>query len=340
MGTKLLLADDSITIQKVVGIIFASEEYDLAIVDNGSAALVKAKAVKPDVLLVDAVMPGMTGYEVCEEIRRDPLLENVPILLLTGAFEPFDEEKARKSGADDFISKPFESQSLIDKVTNLISLGRQRTTEGLAAAPAPQAPPRQHPAGEGCASANSRYSAPDCVRQLPKHPPRKQAAADDAQYSVEMIEGSPEDDLWGAFELEDVAEEGRESLDEQFAVEEEPFVTEAVEDEPFSFAEELETVVEPAPIGHEFKPAPEETFAVEEGGGTLDIVSEDAFGGVFEEEAPAGVFETVAPEETFFLEGGGGALDIISEDQFGGVFGEEVACRSVWNRGTWRDLCS
>ncbi len=104
MGTKLLLADDSITIQKVVGIIFASEDYELAIVDNGDAALVKASETMPDVLLVDAVMPGKTGYEVCEEVRRDPLLKGVPILLLPGAFEPFDEEKARQSGADDFIS--------------------------------------------------------------------------------------------------------------------------------------------------------------------------------------------------------------------------------------------
>ena len=142
MGTKLLLADDSITIQKVVGIIFASEEYELTIVDNGSAALVKAKAVKPDVLLVDAVMPGMTGYEVCEQIRHDPALESVPILLLTGAFEPFDEEKARKSGADDFISKPFESQSLIDKVSNLVSVGRQRTAAASVPPPAFQPPPR------------------------------------------------------------------------------------------------------------------------------------------------------------------------------------------------------
>ena len=94
MRTKLLLADDSITIQKVVGIIFASEDYELAIVDNGDAALAKAREIKPDVLLVDAVMPGKTGYEVCEEIRRDPALAGTPILLLIGAFEQFDESKA------------------------------------------------------------------------------------------------------------------------------------------------------------------------------------------------------------------------------------------------------
>src|SRR5512141_2199756 len=128
MRTKLLLADDSITIQKVVGIIFASEDYELTIVNNGDAALAKAREVEPDVLLVDAVMPGKTGYEVCEDIRRDPALKGTPILLLTGAFEPFDEGKAKQCGADEFISKPFESQHLIDKVMSLVDLGRQRAT--------------------------------------------------------------------------------------------------------------------------------------------------------------------------------------------------------------------
>lgn len=136
MSSKILLADDSITIQKVVGIIFAGDEYELTIVDNGSAALVKALANTPDILLVDAVMPGMTGYEVCDEFRREPSLKNTPILLLTGAFEPFDEEKAHKCGANDFISKPFESQNLIDKVTGLIEKGKLE--KAVSSSPSPR----------------------------------------------------------------------------------------------------------------------------------------------------------------------------------------------------------
>lgn len=126
MGTKLLLADDSITIQKVVGIIFANEDYELTVVDNGISALEKAREIRPDVLLVDALMPGKSGYEVCAEIRDDARLKGVPLLLLVGAFEPFDEEKARTCGADDFITKPFESQSLIDKVKVLVEVGSAR----------------------------------------------------------------------------------------------------------------------------------------------------------------------------------------------------------------------
>ena len=122
MGNRLLLADDSITIQKVVAIIFANEEFELTVVDNGIAALQKAREVRPDVMLVDALMPGKSGYEVCEEIRRDPDLSSTPILLLIGAFEPFDEEKAHNCGADASITKPFESQQLIDRVKELLEL--------------------------------------------------------------------------------------------------------------------------------------------------------------------------------------------------------------------------
>ncbi len=129
MGTTLLLADDSITIQKVVGIIFANEDYELVVVDNGISALEKARQIRPDVMLVDALMPGKSGYEVCEEVRRDPQLKGIPLLLLVGAFEPFDEDKARQSGADDHITKPFESQSLIDKVKDLLVLAASREPE-------------------------------------------------------------------------------------------------------------------------------------------------------------------------------------------------------------------
>jgi DNA-binding response OmpR family regulator len=145
MGNKLLLADDSITIQKVVAIIFANEEFELTVVDNGVAALQKAREVRPDVMLVDALMPGKSGYEVCAELRRDPQLCTTPNLLLIGAFEPFDEEKARDCGADSSITKPFESQQLIDRVKELLELGKTRT-----------AAPRSRRSCRSCRSCRSR----------------------------------------------------------------------------------------------------------------------------------------------------------------------------------------
>ncbi|WP_298269884.1 response regulator transcription factor [Geobacter sp.] len=206
MGSRLLLADDSITIQKVVGIIFANEDYELTVVDNGDAAVEKAREVRPDVMLVDAVMPGKSGYEVCAAVRRDPLLKDVPILLMTGAFEPFDEEKARESGADDFISKPFESQQLVDRVKSLMALRASRP-EAPAAEAAPEAP------GEELFTLDLETPLP--VPEEPVAPVTPFAeplfetpAAPESAFFAELEEVSPADDLWGAFELvEEVVEE-------------------------------------------------------------------------------------------------------------------------------------
>ena len=132
MSIKVLVADDSITIQKVIGIIFGGDEYSLTIVNNGKAAVDKAREITPDILLIDALMPGMSGYEVAEAVRSTPSLAAKPILILTGSFEPFDEEKAKKSGADGFIAKPFESQQIITKVKELLELGKTRASSAAA----------------------------------------------------------------------------------------------------------------------------------------------------------------------------------------------------------------
>ena len=141
MSIKILLDDDSITIQKVAGIIFGSEEYSLTVVDNGKAAVEKARELNPDILLIDALMPGMSGYEVCEAVRATPSISTKPILLLTGSFEPFDETKAKSCGADDFLAKQFESQQIVSKVKELIERGSSRSIVSVAAEQSPFTPP-------------------------------------------------------------------------------------------------------------------------------------------------------------------------------------------------------
>lgn len=137
MGKTLLLADDSVTIQKVVGISFASEDIALVTVDNGDDAIARARALRPDVILADVVMPGKSGYEVCEAIKADPALRHIPVLLLTGTFEAFDSERATRAGAAGHIAKPFEAQALVERVKRLLA---------SAPAPAPPAPPQPAPA--------------------------------------------------------------------------------------------------------------------------------------------------------------------------------------------------
>jgi CheY-like chemotaxis protein len=121
MGKKLLLADDSVTIQKVVGISFANEDIELITVDNGDDAVTRSLEQHPDVVLADVVMPGKNGYEVCEALKSHPDLAHVPVLLLTGTFEAFDSDRAERCGAAGHIAKPFEAQALVDRVKELLS---------------------------------------------------------------------------------------------------------------------------------------------------------------------------------------------------------------------------
>jgi CheY-like chemotaxis protein len=122
MPKQLLVADDSLTIRKVIGMVFAVEDVSITYVDNGIDAVARARELKPDCVLADVLMPGKSGYEVCEALKADPATASIRVLLLAGNFEPFDEARARAVRADDFIVKPFESQALIDKVRALVGL--------------------------------------------------------------------------------------------------------------------------------------------------------------------------------------------------------------------------
>lgn len=124
-GRKLLLADDSVTIQKVIDLTFSDEGIEVTTVGNGEQAISKLEEIQPDIVLADIFMPGRNGYEVCEHIKRDERFRHIPVMLLVGSFEPFDEAEARRVGADDYLTKPFQSiRQLVSKVTSLLGGGR------------------------------------------------------------------------------------------------------------------------------------------------------------------------------------------------------------------------
>jgi CheY-like chemotaxis protein len=144
MGKKILLADDSITIQKVIELTFSDEDFEVVTVGNGRLAVEKVQDIRPDLVLCDIIMPEKDGYEVCDFIKKTPSLAHIPVLLLTGAFEPFDQDRASRVGCDGFLAKPFEPQTLIAKVKDLLSQAGTRTvapTRPAAAASAPAPAP-------------------------------------------------------------------------------------------------------------------------------------------------------------------------------------------------------
>lgn len=183
MKRRILLADDSVTIQKVIELTFLDEDYDVRAVSNGDEAISALAEVSPDFVIADVHMPGANGYEVCRRAKQ--IRQDLPVLLLVGTFEPFDEAQARNVGADSFLKKPFDSQELL-----------QRVEELLASKAAPPAVPFAAPAFEP-SPAFAEPSALDA--ELP--PLGAFEPAGFAQRTPEAPELSAEP-VWSNFELE------------------------------------------------------------------------------------------------------------------------------------------
>jgi DNA-binding response OmpR family regulator len=121
MRRTILLADDSPTIRKLVTQTFADADFDIVSVSNGEAAIKTFEEKRPSLVLADIYMPGKNGYEVCKYVRNHQQLGATPVVLLVGAFDAFDEDTAKQSGATANITKPFEPGSLIELVTSILS---------------------------------------------------------------------------------------------------------------------------------------------------------------------------------------------------------------------------
>ncbi len=120
MPHRLLLADDSVTIQRVIELTFADEDVQVTAVGDGQAAIDCIREEPPDIVLTDVTMPERDGYEVAAFIKEDPALAHIPVVLLTGAYEPVDEARAKAIGCDGIMVKPFEPQMVIDRVRELL----------------------------------------------------------------------------------------------------------------------------------------------------------------------------------------------------------------------------
>jgi CheY-like chemotaxis protein len=120
MTLKLFVADDSVTIQKVIGLAFSETGTVIESVTNGDAALDAIRAFSPDIVLADVCMPGVNGYELCALVKQHADFSHIPVVLLVGTFEPFDESEASRVGCDAHLTKPFDTSELVDVVQKLV----------------------------------------------------------------------------------------------------------------------------------------------------------------------------------------------------------------------------
>jgi CheY-like chemotaxis protein len=122
---RLLIADDSATTQKIIQLCFADEAAEVRAASDGVQAIDLFHAWRPDVVLVDVLLPGIDGYEICARIKQE---SQTPVVLLVGTFEPFDFDRAEASGYDAYLTKPFDTTQLV-RVT--LELAARSTAPGV-----------------------------------------------------------------------------------------------------------------------------------------------------------------------------------------------------------------
>jgi putative two-component system response regulator len=124
MTSTILIVDDEYSGRETLQSILEGEGYNLIMAENGPQAIAQAKSILPDVILLDVMMPGMTGFEVCEKIRNDPQVAEIPIIILTALDDRDSLLRGLKAGADDFISKPFDRFELRARLIGITRLNR------------------------------------------------------------------------------------------------------------------------------------------------------------------------------------------------------------------------
>ena len=120
MPERLLVADDSLTIQRVVELAFANENIDVVAASSGEDAIRQIDERPPAIVLADTRMPDRSGYEIAEFVSSIPTGDQIPVVLMSGAFEPVDDRRARAAGCETVLVKPFDPTVLVKTVHELL----------------------------------------------------------------------------------------------------------------------------------------------------------------------------------------------------------------------------
>ncbi|MFQ5835199.1 MAG: PleD family two-component system response regulator [bacterium] len=118
---KILIADDRSEVVELVKVTLEGEGYRTIDASDGREALEKIRKEKPDLILLDIVMPKMDGFEVLSKVKKDPKTKEIPIVMLTAQGQKVDQEKGRRLGARDYIIKPFSPSHLLNKIEEILT---------------------------------------------------------------------------------------------------------------------------------------------------------------------------------------------------------------------------
>ena len=119
---RILIADDTLQAAELLEAYLSGPEYDVQFASDGVETLEKIAAQRPDLILLDVMMPRLSGFEVCKRLRADPATKAIPILMITALDQPLDVERAVDAGTDDFLSKPISQAELLHRVESLLKI--------------------------------------------------------------------------------------------------------------------------------------------------------------------------------------------------------------------------
>jgi len=118
--STILVVDDDPVIQKLLEVNFSIEGYQVEVAGDGLEALEKAKAVSPDLIVLDVMMPRMNGLEAAKALKADPETASIPIIMLSAKAQDIDQDAGREAGVDLYMTKPFDPLDLLDRAAELI----------------------------------------------------------------------------------------------------------------------------------------------------------------------------------------------------------------------------